>query len=171
MLMRKHVFEQLNGFDEEFFISFEDVDLGWRARNLGYKIMLVPDSIVYHVGGQTIKNIEKTVAFHGFKNQLSMKITNFEFRYVIRSLFLFFILYGIRSFQVWLDYFVKGHTDITSTKYEKIISKKPDYVSIIRGIFWNFQHFRYLLRKHKLVNSTRIVSTKNLTESHNLTFF
>ena len=78
MLVRKNIFDILEGFDEKFYVSFEDVDLGWRAWMIGYKVVLTPKSIVYHVGGQTIKSKKSEIAFHGFKNQLTMKITNFE---------------------------------------------------------------------------------------------
>jgi len=162
MLMRKDVFEKLNGFDEKFFAIFEDVDLGWRARILGYKIILCPNSIVYHVGGQTIKNINKLLTFHGIKNQLMMKITNFEFVYMLKSLFMFFTIYGVKSFRVWLDYRTKGYTHITSTKYEDKIFNKPDFKSTIKGIFWILQNLPYVLKKRRLVNSTRKVNSKNL---------
>ncbi len=74
MLIHKKIFDILEGFDEKFYVSFEDVDLGWRAWMIGYKVILTPKSIVYHVGGQTIKSKKPEIAFHGFKNQLSMKI-------------------------------------------------------------------------------------------------
>jgi len=81
MMIRKSVFEKLGGFDEKFFVSFEDVDLGWRSWILGYKVVVVPESIVYHIGGQTIKTMNSVVSFHRLKNHLSMKITNFEKNY------------------------------------------------------------------------------------------
>jgi GT2 family glycosyltransferase len=46
--IRKDVFELLGGFDEDFFMYMEDVDLSIRARLAGYKVLYVPDSIVYH---------------------------------------------------------------------------------------------------------------------------
>lgn len=46
--IRKEVFKELGGFDPDFFLYLEDVDLSWRARLAGYKIMFVPASIVYH---------------------------------------------------------------------------------------------------------------------------
>lgn len=44
---------QAGGFDEDFFCYFEDVDLGFRLRLLGHKLMLAPAAIVYHLGGAT----------------------------------------------------------------------------------------------------------------------
>jgi GT2 family glycosyltransferase len=47
-VMRKDVFEQLGGFDEDFFMYMEDIDLSWRARLAGYSCLYVPDATVYH---------------------------------------------------------------------------------------------------------------------------
>lgn len=47
-LIRRALFQQLGGFDEDFFLYMEDIDLSWRARLLGYHCLYVPESIVYH---------------------------------------------------------------------------------------------------------------------------
>jgi len=46
--MRAELFQQLNGFDERFFMYFEDTDLSNRVRMLGYQILYTPDSILRH---------------------------------------------------------------------------------------------------------------------------
>ncbi len=47
-VIRRDLFEQLNGFDESFFMYMEDTDLSWRASLLRYRCVYVPDAIVYH---------------------------------------------------------------------------------------------------------------------------
>lgn len=162
MLIRKEIFDKLSGFDESFFVSFEDVDLGWRSWIANYKVVIVPSSIVYHLGGQTSNKIKDEIAFHGFKNQLSMKITNFETFLGIKVLFKFSIIYGIKETKIWFDYFLKGNTAITPTKYETSIAKKPSFKIILKSIFWILSNQKYLRKKHKLVNSTRLLSTTQL---------
>ena len=162
MLIRKKIFDELGGFDEKFFFSFEDVDLGWRTWILGYNVVLVPNSIVYHSIGKTSSKLKSEVAFHGLKNQLSMKITNFEPRFVIRSLFLFFFVYGSREMKIWLDYKFKHNTNITSTKYEEKIAENPSIKIVIKRISWIFKNIGYLHRKHNQVNKNRITSTRHL---------
>lgn len=164
MMVRKDVFKKLGGFDEQFFVSFEDVDLGWRAWILGYKVVVIPQSVVYHIGGQTIKKIQSEISFHGFKNQLSMKITNFENSNMIKSLFLFFIIYGFRMLRVQFDYKFKGSTKITATKYEEKIAQKPNLVAIFKALGWILGNSNYIRKKRKQVNSSRLVSTKQLEE-------
>ncbi len=162
MLVRKKIFEKLGYFDESFFVSFEDVDFGWRCWISGYHVVLVPNSIVYHKGSQTIKEMKENIAFHGFKNQLSMKITHFETSLVLKNLFLFFIKYGIRELKIWLDYSIKGETKMTPTDYEDIIADKPNMKIILKSLFWMLLNSKNLWKKHHQVNSLRKLSTESL---------
>ena len=162
MIIRKEIFEKLGGFDEKFFISFEDVDIGWRAWILGYKVMMVPRSIVYHMGGQTIKNLKKEIEFHGLKNQISMKITNFESNLVIKNLIKFFVIYGFRELRIKLDYLFRGKTSLTATKHEEKIAQNINFSTILRSIIWIFKNSKYLRKKHRIVNSSRNMKTEDL---------
>jgi len=164
MLIRKKVFDELGGFDEKFFASFEDVDLGWRAWIKGYKVLVVPKSIVYHIGGKTVDKLRSEVTYHGLKNQLSLRITNFESYNAIKSLVLSTIIYGSKSFRVWLDYKFKGTTSFTATKYEEKIFAKPSLKIILKSLFWILKNQKYLAKKRKTVNSNRIMSTSQLQE-------
>ena len=47
-LYRRSLWEQLGGFDEDFFMYLEDVDLAWRARAAGWRCLYVPAARVYH---------------------------------------------------------------------------------------------------------------------------
>jgi hypothetical protein len=53
MLVRRDLFWQLGGFDEEFIAYYEDVDLGWRLWLAGYKVWFAPGAVVYHLKHQT----------------------------------------------------------------------------------------------------------------------
>lgn len=48
MLVRRGIFAELGGFDERFFMFYEDVDLGWRINLRGYRVRYEPRSIAYH---------------------------------------------------------------------------------------------------------------------------
>jgi GT2 family glycosyltransferase len=48
MAMRRELFEQLGGFTEELFLYHEDLELGWRARMRGQRIVLTPAANVLH---------------------------------------------------------------------------------------------------------------------------
>ena len=49
-IYRKNVFDEIGLFDENFFAYLEDVDIGYRAKLLGYRNAVVPESMVFHVG-------------------------------------------------------------------------------------------------------------------------
>ncbi len=162
MIIRKKLFLDLGGFDEEFFVSFEDVDLGWRTWIKGYRVVINPKSIVYHHGGKTHDSIKEGISFHGLKNQLSMKITNFEIKYAISSLLKFFIIFGFRELKIIFDYKIKGKTTMTSTKYEDTIAAKPNINAILKALFWIISNSKYLRNKRKKIHSYRKISTKEL---------
>ena len=63
MLFRKDVFLKVGGFDERFFMYFEEVDICLRIKSIGYKIMYFPKSVVIHFVGKSTTNkkwIQKT---------------------------------------------------------------------------------------------------------------
>jgi len=53
LLIRKDIFGKLGGFDEKFFMYFEDIDLCKRVRNLGHKVLYYPNFVVRHFGGKS----------------------------------------------------------------------------------------------------------------------
>ena len=59
MLIRRKLFKQIGGFDETYFMYFEDVDLSWRLKMSGYKIVPAPTSLVYHVGSASSKIVTR----------------------------------------------------------------------------------------------------------------
>jgi GT2 family glycosyltransferase/glycosyltransferase involved in cell wall biosynthesis len=48
LVVRRKVFVDVGGFDERYFMFFEDVDLGWRLWLLGHKVRFVSGSVIYH---------------------------------------------------------------------------------------------------------------------------
>lgn len=67
-LMPRRVFDDLGGFDEDFFFSHEDVDLSYRARLLGYRCRYVATATVRHYGGGTSGKTSPFAVFHGQRN-------------------------------------------------------------------------------------------------------
>jgi GT2 family glycosyltransferase len=57
-LIRKSLFEKLNGYDENFFVYYEDLDLAYRANKLGYKSYYLANATIYHKGGGTTEKVK-----------------------------------------------------------------------------------------------------------------
>ena len=98
MIVRRELFEKIGGFDEDFFAGLEDVDLGWRLRLIGYKAVLVPTSICYHLGSATIKHF-KILSRAPSKNYLALIIKNYDIRNMLRYLPFPFLVYFLSLFR------------------------------------------------------------------------
>ena len=48
LLIRKKVYDELGGFDERYFMYYEDIDLCYRAHRSGYEVVYFPDAVVTH---------------------------------------------------------------------------------------------------------------------------
>ena len=70
LFIRSHIFSELNGLDARFFAHMEEIDLCWRAKNLGYSIKYVGKSEIYHVGGATLSNTNPKKTYLNFRNSL-----------------------------------------------------------------------------------------------------
>lgn len=62
-IVKKSVFDRLGGFDEHFFLYFEEHDLSKRAREAGYKNYILASPKVYHIGGIDSGNLRDTDTF------------------------------------------------------------------------------------------------------------
>ncbi|WP_295938801.1 glycosyltransferase family 2 protein [uncultured Alistipes sp.] len=69
---RADVFHALGGFDADFFAHMEEIDLCWRMQLAGYRIRVVPQSEVYHLGGGTLTTDSPTKVFYNHRNNLAM---------------------------------------------------------------------------------------------------
>ena len=68
---RRQVFEDMEGFDEDFFAHMEEIDLQWRIQLAGWRIVIEPKSVVYHLGGGTLPASSRKV-FLNHRNNLAM---------------------------------------------------------------------------------------------------
>ncbi|BAO56701.1 glycosyltransferase family 2 protein [Nonlabens marinus] len=76
LFVRKSVFEDCDGFDEDYFAHQEEIDLCWRMRQLDYSVQVIPGSQVYHIGGGTLNNSNPRKTFLNFRNSLFTVVKN-----------------------------------------------------------------------------------------------
>ncbi|MBN8696373.1 MAG: glycosyltransferase family 2 protein [Bacteroidetes bacterium] len=95
MFVRAVQFKEVGGFDEDFFAHMEEIDLCWRLKNLGYKIMYSPNSIVYHVGGGTLNKTSPRKTYLNFRNNLYLIFKNHPPQFFFLKLLFRMILDGI----------------------------------------------------------------------------
>ncbi len=76
MFVRRDVFEELGGFDDSFFMHMEEIDLSWRMRLAGYRIMSEPSSVVWHEGGASLAQGSPEKIYYNHRNNLRMLLKN-----------------------------------------------------------------------------------------------
>ncbi|MBQ8501337.1 MAG: glycosyltransferase family 2 protein [Bacteroides sp.] len=76
LFIRLQEYRKAGGLDGRFFAHMEEIDLCWRLRARGKEIACVPQSIVYHVGGATLKRENPRKTFLNFRNNLLMLYKN-----------------------------------------------------------------------------------------------
>jgi GT2 family glycosyltransferase len=76
MVVRSADWHRAGGFDERFFAHMEEIDLCWRLKNAGKKIMVVPSSVIYHLGGGTLPAGNPRKIWFNYRNSLLMLLKN-----------------------------------------------------------------------------------------------
>ncbi|MCG2686463.1 glycosyltransferase family 2 protein [Candidatus Parcubacteria bacterium] len=144
MLIRKDVFEEVGGFDEDYFIYLEETDLGWRTWLAGYRIIFVPDSVVYHEFGTTSLLEPKlqsfNAKFHGTKNYITTLIKNFGWFNTLKIVPVHTIIWlGLGGYLISKGSFREGFY-------------------VWRGVLWCGFHLPRILEKRRRIQSTRAVA-------------
>lgn len=118
--VRRDLFEKLNGFDERFFVYFEDLDFSLRAKKNGYKIYYLSTAQVFHKGGGTSEKVKAQRLFYNLNSKILYSKKHFN------KLSFFFILFLIlfcepitRIIQTLLNGSVKSVIEIM-TGYKKL---------------------------------------------------
>lgn len=86
LMVRSSVFNDLGGLDGRFFAHMEEIDMCWRMQLHGWKVTVVPDSTVYHVGGGTLPAASPFKLFLNFRNNLLMLQNNLPHTYALSFL-------------------------------------------------------------------------------------
>lgn len=76
LMVRSSVWKALGGLDERFFAHMEEIDLCWRMQLRSWKVTVVPESYVYHIGGGTLSNNSPFKLRLNFRNNLLLLENN-----------------------------------------------------------------------------------------------
>jgi len=144
------VYNKVGKLDEDYFSHQEEIDLCWRLHNYGYKVFYTPRSVVYHVGGATLANINPKKTYYNFRNSLFNIIKNVPSNQLFVVLFIRMILDGIAAlkflielkfihfsavFQAHMSFY--AHLNIMLKKRKKL-PKKENYYSKISVVYQNY---------------------------------
>jgi GT2 family glycosyltransferase len=107
LFIKSKQWKEIGGLDPDFFAHMEEIDLCWRLKNLGYKIIYCPDAEVYHVGGGTLDANNPYKTYLNFRNNLIILQKNLP---LSDAYFRIFIRMSI-DFIAWLHFLLQGKTD------------------------------------------------------------
>lgn len=142
--IRAAVYQELQGFDADFFAHQEEIDLCWRAINLGHTVKYIPTSTVYHVGGATLQQGNPRKTELNFRNSLFMLTKNLPKSVLYRRLFIRLVLDGIAGIQF-------------------LIKLKPKhFLAILKAHFAFYQHFNHHFHKRNTVQKESYYTTNSI---------
>ncbi len=109
VMIKRRIYQEMNGFDENFFFYNEDIDLCKRLLKKGLEIYYVPGANLIHYGGLSTQSIKPTAVIEGYRGGLYVAYKHFPrwvyhvYRVVllldIGPKWLFYTLWGIRNKQ------------------------------------------------------------------------
>ncbi len=159
MFVRKQIYHQLNGLDDDFFTHMEEIDFCWRVKSANYKVMCFPQSVVYHYGGGTLAMGSPKKTFYNFRNNLIMLYKNLPTNQLFRVFTLRFFLDVVAACRFLFDTGVKDFVAVfkayvdfiwtikkTHQKRKQITHQTKDLTKIYKRIII-IQYF--LLKKTK----------------------
>ena len=102
LLIRSEVFHKVGGLDDAFFAHMEEIDLCWRMNSRGYRIVCLPQSTVYHVGGGTLHVEHPRKTYLNFRNNLLMLYKNLPHKSLKKILFWRCVIDYAAAFQLFI---------------------------------------------------------------------
>ncbi len=138
LFVRAGVYHQLGGLDEDFFAHMEGIDFCWRAKNEGYKIMVQPASVIYHVGGGTLPKSSARKTYLNFRNN-------------------FMLLYkNLPQNRLWKVFAVRLFLDGLAGIRFLLQGNFQDIVAIIKAHFYFYGHLGVLKQKRARLEQKQV---------------
>lgn len=105
LFVRSNIYHRLGGLDEDFFAHMEEIDFCWRIKNQGYKVMINPKSVVYHIGGGTLPKNNELKTYLNFRNNLFVLLKNLPKKRLFVTFFVRFFLDNLAA----MLFLAQGH--------------------------------------------------------------
>ena len=117
MFVRAKYFYEVGGFDADFWAHMEEIDLCWRLKNRGYRVVYTPESIVYHVGGGTLSYDNPRKLYLNFRNNLWLLYKNLPAGQLFPILFMRMTLDGIAAVKLLAEFNLNGIVSVLKAHY------------------------------------------------------
>ena len=141
-LIKSTIFQKAGGYDELYFMYYEDTDLSWRLRLMGFNFLFVPESIVYHDYKYVPKEEYLSMKKKIYLNERNRIITLLK-NYSTKTLIIILPAFLIMELSLFVYFWFKGWFT------QKILS----YIFILKNL-------KKILRQRKFVQDLRKVEDK-----------
>ncbi|MFD0941308.1 glycosyltransferase family 2 protein [Pedobacter boryungensis] len=102
--IKSSIWKEVGGLDADLFAHMEEIDLCWRLKNLGYRVVCCTDTEVYHVGGGTLNANNPYKTYLNFRNNLIIMQKNLPKSEAYSRIFIRMCL----DLLAWLQFLIKG---------------------------------------------------------------
>ena len=158
LFIKRKAWRLVGGLDGDLFAHMEEIDLCWRLKNLGYKVLFCPDAEVYHVGGGSLNATNPFKTFLNFRNNLVIMQKNLPKAEVFPMLFIRFFI----DFAALIHFLLKGETKfawavskahldffkrLKQTNRKRTMQQLPFHQH--KGVFKSSIVFNYFIKKIK----------------------
>jgi len=140
LMIRAPIFKAIGGFDSAYFAHMEEIDLCWRVKRAGFKIMVVPASSIYHVGGGTLDYDSPKKVYLNFRNSLytlmkNEPITQLFWKIPVRFILDGFaaILYLVTKDHHFLISILKAHLSFYKN-FRRVIKQRFEGNNLVRAM-------------------------------------
>lgn len=161
LMTRRELYLRLGGLDPRFFAHMEEIDLCCRMLNAGYRICVLSDSSVYHVGGASLAQGNPKKTYLNFRNNLLLLHKNLPRKKGKRKLFirrvadsLAFIMFVVKMDFANARAVIRAHNDFRKMKKEYTDFPDRDILSHLPGTDKSAILERYLKRKKVVIVKT-----------------
>ena len=138
MFIRANLFHKYGGLDDDFFAHMEEIDLCWRLKNYGHKIMVCPSSTVFHVGGGTLPKNSPRKTYLNFRNNFSLLYKNLPSNKLFQVFALRLLLDGVAG----LKFLSEGGFQ--------------DFLAVIKAHFYFYRNIGKLRNKRKKLKQGKV---------------
>lgn len=160
LFIRADIYKKTGGLDGDFFAHMEEIDLCWRIKNQGYRIIVEPKSIVYHVGGATLPYQSPNKLFLNFRNNLFLLHKNLPNNKFYSTFLQRMILDGVAAIRFLLSGEVSNFSAVFKAHlsyyfmFSKMKQKRKSLVPLVvkkdhKEMYRNSIIFDFYLRKKK----------------------
>lgn len=147
LLIKRQVFEEIGGFDDEYFTFSDEMDLCWRAKLAGYRMLINPKAKLYHKAGATLrKSGRHKLRYISERNIMRMLLKNYSTFTLIKVLPRYFVLL------------------LGETLFYLAIGRGSLALAIVKAVLWNIKHLKGTLYLRRNVQKMRVVNDNTIKE-------